>query len=129
MNQLYQEANGYKGDYIHPRFIAYMIRLGDLLDFDNNRFNPYSKIGLKEIPETSILHEQKHASVKHMLISPNSIEAELDCSNEEVYRVSRSWFDWLEKEVSNQSREWTNITPRNLGGLPPVINKGNIKIT
>lgn len=128
MNQLYQEANGYKGDYIHPRFIAYMIRLGDLLDFDNNRFNPYSKIGLKEIPETSILHEQKHASVKHMLISPNSIEAELDCSNEEVYRVSRSWFDWLEKEVSNQSREWTNITPRNLGGLPPVINKGNIKI-
>jgi len=39
MVKLYQEANGYKGDYIHPRFIAYMIRLGDLLDFDNNRFN------------------------------------------------------------------------------------------
>lgn len=128
MTQLYQEANGYKGDYIHPRFIAYMIRLGDLLDFDNNRFNPYSKIGLKEIPETSKLHEQKHASVKHMLISPNSIEAELDCPNEEVYRISRSWFDWLEKEVNNQSREWTNIAPRNLGGLPPVISKGNIKI-
>lgn len=128
MTQLYQEANGYKGDYIHPRFIAYMIRLGDLLDFDNNRFNPYSRIELKEMPETSKLHEQKHASVKHMLISPNSIEAELDCPNEEVYRVSRSWFDWLEKEVSNQSREWTNITPRNLGGLPPVISKGSIKI-
>lgn len=128
MAQLYQEANGYKGDYIHPRFIAYMIRLGDLLDFDNNRFNPYSKVGLKEIPKTSKLHEQKHASVKHMLISPNSIEAELDCPNEDVYRVSRSWFDWLEKEVSNQSREWTNITPRNLGGLPPVISKGSIKI-
>lgn len=128
MTQLYQEANGYKGDYIHPRFIAYMIRLGDLLDFDNNRFNPYSRIELKEMPETSKLHEQKHASVKHMLVSPNSIEAELDCPNEEVYRVSRSWFDWLEKEVSNQSREWTNITPRNLGGLPPVISKGSIKI-
>lgn len=128
MTQLYQEANGYKGDYIHPRFIAYMIRLGDLLDFDNNRFNPFSKIQLEDIPETSKLHEQKHASVKHMLISPNSIEAELDCPNEEVYRISRSWFDWLEKEVSNQSREWTNITPTNLGGLPPVISKGNIKI-
>ena len=128
MTQLYQEANGYKGDYIHPRFIAYMIRLGDLLDFDSNRFNPYFKFALKEIPETSKLHEQKHASVKHMLISPNSIEAELDCPNEEVYRISRGWFDWLEKEVSNQSREWTNIAPQDLGGLPPVISKGNIKI-
>lgn len=128
MLQLYQEANGYKGDYIHPRFIAYMIRLGDLLDFDNNRFNLYSRVVLKEVPETSKLHEQKHASVRHMLISPNSIEAELDCPNEEVYRVSRSWFDWLEKEVSSQSREWTNIAPLNLGGLPPVISKGSIKI-
>lgn len=50
-----------------------------------------------------------------MLISPNAIEAELDCPTEEVYRVSRSWFDWLEKEVSSQSREWTNITPSDLG--------------
>lgn len=128
MVKLYQEANGYKGDYIHPRFIAYMIRLGDLLDFDNNRFNIYSRTILKEIPETSKLHEQKHASVKHMLISPNAIEAELDCPTEDVYRVSRSWFDWLEKEVSSQSREWTNITPSDLGGLPPVISKDSIKI-
>ena len=42
MSRLYQEANGYKGDYIHPRFIACLIRLGDLLDFDNNRFNEFS---------------------------------------------------------------------------------------
>lgn len=128
MVKLYQEANGYKGDYIHPRFVAYMIRLGDLLDFDNTRFNVYSKTILKEVPETSKLHEQKHASVKHMLISPNAIEAVLDCPTEEVYRISRSWFDWLEKEVSNQSREWTNITPEDLGGLPPVISKDSIKI-
>lgn len=128
MVKLHQEANGYKGDYIHPRFIAYMIRLGDLLDFDNNRFNIYSRTILKEIPKTSKLHEQKHASVKHMLISPNAIEAELDCPTEEVYRVSRSWFDWLEKEVSNQSREWTNIAPSDLGGLPPVISKDSIRI-
>lgn len=128
MTRLYYEANGYRGDYIHPRFIAYMIRLGDLLDFDNNRFNAYSMVMLKDIPEQSKAHEQKHLSVKHMLISPNAIEAELDCPNEEVYRISRSWFDWLEEEVSNQSREWTSIAPGDLGGLPPIISKGNIKI-
>ncbi len=114
--------------YIHPRFIACMIRLGDLLDFDSNRFNAYSIAMVKEMPETSLLHKQKHASVKHKLISPLSIEAELDCQNESVYRMARSWFDWLEKEVEKQSREWSNITPDDLGGLPPMISKNSIKI-
>lgn len=126
--RLYQEANGYKGDYIHPRFIACMIRLGDLLDFDNNRFNAFSIASIKQMPETSILHKQKHAAVRHMLISPSKIEAELDCPNEGVYRTARSWFDWLEEEVNNQSQEWPNIAPSDLGGLPPIISKDSIKI-
>ena len=128
MSHLYQRANGLKGDYIHPRFIACMIRLGDLLDFDSNRFNAFSNATIKEMPETSVLHQQKHASVKHMLVSPTSIEAELDCHDEKVYRVARSWFDLLEKEVNMQSREWTNIAPEDLGGLPPVISKDCIRI-
>ena len=128
ISQLFQKANGLKGDYIHPRFIACMIRLGDLLDFDSNRFNAFSNATIKEMPETSVLHQQKHASVKHMLVSPSSIEAELDCHDEKVYRVARTWFDWLEKEVNMQSREWTNIAPEDLGGLPPVISKNSIKI-
>lgn len=128
MTCLYPKANGYKGDYIHPRFIACMIRLGDLLDFDSNRFNAYSIATIKEMPKTSLLHQQKHTSVKHMLISPNTIEAELDCLDEKVYRISRSWFDWLENEVNNQSREWTNIAPADLGGLPPIISKDCIRI-
>ena len=128
MTQLYQRANGFKGDYIHPRFIACMIRLGDLLDFDSDRFNAFSNATIKEMPETSVLHQQKHAAVKHMLISPTSIEAELDCQNENVYRIARSWFDWLEKEVNMQSREWTNIAPEDLGGLPPVISKNSIRV-
>lgn len=128
MSSLYQTANGFKGDYIHPRFIACMLRLGDLLDFDSDRFNPYFIATLKEMPETSLMHQQKHASVKHMLISPNSIEAELDCNDEDVYRISRSWFDWLEDEVSRQSREWTRISPIDLGGLPPVMSKNSVRI-
>lgn len=126
--KLYSKANGLKGDYIHPRFIACMIRLGDLLDFDSNRFNSYSIATIKKMPDISLLHQQKHASVKHMLVSPNSIEVELNCMDEDVYRISKNWFDWLENEVNNQSREWTNIAPDDLGGLPPVISKDSIRI-
>ena len=102
MSHLYFKADGFKGDYIHPRFIACMVRLGDWLDFDSNRFNLYANASLKEMPEISKVHQLKHASVKHKLVSPSAIEAELDCPDEKVYRVSRNWFDWLEKEVNNQ---------------------------
>ena len=128
ISHLHHKANGYKSDYIHPRFIACMIRLGDLLDFDSNRFNAFSIATIEKIPDTSISHQQKHAAVRHMLISPTSIEAELNCNDEEVYRIARSWFDWLENEVNNQSREWSNIVPSDLGGLPPIISKDSIKI-
>lgn len=128
MTRLYPKANGYKGDYIHPRFIACMIRLGDLLDFDDNRFSTFSIASIKDMPDVSALHLQKHASVRHMLISPTAIEAELDCSEENVFRIARSWFDWLEEEVNNQSREWSNIAPPDLGGLPPIISKDSIRI-
>lgn len=128
MSSLYHQANGYRGDYIHPRFIASLIRLGDLLDFDNNRFNAFSIASIKEMPEVSVMHLQKHISVKHMLISPTKIEAELDCPSESVYRTSMNWFDWLDDEVLKQGREWTNIAPLDLGGLPPTISKDAIKI-
>lgn len=125
---LYQKADGWKGDFIHPRFIACMIRLGDLLDFDSNRFDEYSLSTIEKIPETSVLHKEKHSSVKHVLISSNAIEAELNCQSDSVYRVARKWFDWLEDEVSFQSREWSNIAPEDLSGLPPMISKGSIRI-
>ena len=103
---LYQRANGFKGDYVHPRFIACMIRLGDLLDFDSNRFNVYAIATIKQMPDISQSHHEKHLSVKHMLVSPESIEAEMNCSDENVYRITKNWFDWLETEGDNQSREY-----------------------
>ena len=45
-----QKATGFKSDFVHPRFIASMIRMGDLLDIDNNRFNPYSLAMVKDVP-------------------------------------------------------------------------------
>ncbi len=128
MSSLHEKAIGHKCDTIHPRFIACMIRLGDLLDVDNNRFNAYAIASIEKMPETSLLHQQKHAALKHLLISPDMIEVTLDCTNNDVYRISRSWFDWLEEEVNNQSREWSNIAPEKLGGLPPVISKNSIRI-
>lgn len=116
------------GDEFHPRFIACMIRLGDLLDFDNGRFNPISMKQVKKMPDVSETEYLKHESVTHMYISPTAIEATLICYDDRVYRAARSWFDWLEDEVKDQSLNWTKIAPCILSGLPPVIDRDAIKI-
>lgn len=123
-----QEDDGLRGDKVHPRFIACMIRLGDLLDVDSNRFNSFTMATLKEVPESSKAHFDKHQSVKHLLISPNGIEAELDCPTDASYRVARELFDMLEKEVEKQSQNWNRIAPGDLGGLPPVLHSDKINI-
>lgn len=121
------ESNGISTDRINPRLIACLLRLGDLLDVDDSRFNLFTERVFK-YPNSSQLHKQKHSSIKHILITPEAIEITSDCPNEEVYRLARSWFDWLEKEVEKQSKEWSNIAPSDLGGSSPTIPKGKIKV-
>lgn len=128
MSLLPLEDDGLRGDKVHPRFIACMIRMGDLLDVDSNRFNSFTMATLKEVPESSKAHFDKHQSVKHLLISPNGIEAELDCPTDASYRVARELFDMLEKEVEKQSQNWNRIAPDDLGGLPPVLHSDKINI-
>lgn len=128
MKILKRDADGYKGDYIHPRFIACMIRMGDLLDIDSNRFNDFASSMIKEVPESSKAHYDKHQAVKHLFISPSGIEAELDCKTDASYRVARQVFDWLQKEVEKLSGNWSRIAPDNLGGLPSVLHTDSINI-
>ncbi|GAB3639715.1 HD domain-containing protein [Spirosoma arcticum] len=122
-------SDGYSSDKMHPRFIACLLRIGDLLDVDDKRFNLFqSKVIDENLPETSDNHYQKHSSIKHLLISPKSIEITADCSDDRVYRVARDWFDWLQKEVEDQSKEWSYIAPIELIGIAPTISRGKLKV-
>jgi len=67
-------------DYAHPRFIAILLRLGDLLDMDSNRFSPYIYKYSGTVKEGTdsyegIVHEIKHYSVRNICISPEAIGA------------------------------------------------------
>ena len=129
VDKLEYESNGFASDKMHPRFIAFLLRLGDLLDIDDKRFNPFTeRVFSNTLPKISTTHKEKHASTKHFLVRPDKIEITVDCESDEVYRIAREWFDWLQKEVEDQSREWSNIAPENLTGLPPSISRGKLKV-
>ena len=114
-------TNGFNADYVHPRFLAQMLRMGDLLDVDNNRFNTTNETVFGEIPESSKNHWEKHMSARHMLITPDIIEYRADCSKPEVYRETRFFLSWLKEEIEFWTLNWKNIMPENIKGSAPRL--------
>ena len=72
------QGMGQADDIVYPRRIAAFLRLGDLLDLDNKRFdeNAYALIG--DVPTTTEAHRAKHASLEHFLVRDNKIEVAYD---------------------------------------------------
>lgn len=112
----------------HPRFVACLLRLGDLLDIDDNRFCPVmQKIAGDNRPALSKAHEDKHASIRHFELNPERIEITAECETIDGYLEAFKWFDWLKQEMQNQMSRWQDIVPtRDFGPLPTL---GNIEIS
>lgn len=130
----FREA-GMARDDCHPRFIACLLRLGDLLDLDDNRFCPVMQgIAGKDRPALSKAHEDKHAAIRHLRIDQERISVEAECQTVDGYLETFRWFGWLKEEMQAQMSQWRDIVPsRELGLLPtlgPVSVRlaGNLKI-
>lgn len=121
--ELDYQTNGYNADYAHPRFVAQMLRMGDLLDADNNRFNKANEVVFGKIPESSRNHWERHMSANHILITPNVIEYRADCSKVEVYRENRLFLSRLREEVEFWTLHWKDIMPESMKGTPPKLGK------
>lgn len=125
-------ADGVVGDNFHPRFVAAMLRLGDLLDLDNDRFPRWfvREAAQKQslIPRLSRLHYFKHEAVSHLLVSPSKIEIRADCKSDkggfETADLIGQWTSWLQKECFDLRLAWEEIAPEDFGMPPgePSIN-------
>jgi hypothetical protein len=126
MNLPFVEA-GIDIENAHPRFIACMLRLGDLLDLDNNRFSEVMLKTLTQIPLDTLKHKQKHLSFDRIRIDRDVIEITAYCKDDyETANITQAWLDYLNKEVSNQMIRWNTIVPsRDFGYLPTI---GDLKV-
>ncbi|MFZ0256673.1 MAG: hypothetical protein WAN46_13765 [Gammaproteobacteria bacterium] len=145
---------GLATDTCHPRFVAFMLRLGDLLDLDNGRFCPVLTATLGALPSSSMSHAAKHAAITRFYVSPERVEVTAECdprrptrresantelpeSTESIgwqdshgedpygaYEAVSSWFDWLTKELEFLATRWADIAPPEFGGAPSI---GEIK--
>lgn len=123
IKQLSREADGFGDDDVHPQFIAVLLRVGDLLDLDNNRFDIFTLKHYGKLPHISALHYMKHQAVEHLLIQPDRIEVTARSDDFEVCQISMIWFDSLRNEIINMITRWKEIAPPELTGCRMGIPK------
>lgn len=117
--KLNQEDSGFAHDYVHPRFIAILLQLGDALDMDNDRFHPLFKEYLGDIPRISEMHYDKHKAIRRLRITNQKISISADCKDQDVLRLVRQECDGIKNILQNATYYWSVIRPKESNiGLP-----------
>jgi len=110
----------------HPRFIACLLRIGDLLDLDNNRFSEVMLRTLSKIPIDTINHKSKHLSIESFRVDNERIDVTAKCNDYDTANIAQHWFNYLDSEISRQMINWNNIVPfKDFGYLPTI---GELKV-
>ena len=115
---------------INMPFLAVVLRLADILDFDRDRT---PEVLLKNIHFTSAvsLHEwEKHRSVAGWSISPDLIRFTIKCSHPAYEVAARTYMDWIDRELLS-SKEFCRMQPRHIEGyelnLPSHVDRTRIE--
>lgn len=111
-----EKENDIETGHCHPRFIAYMLRLGDLLDINNNRFSIIDLFHYGKLPDNSKLHKEKHEAIEHINFTDRIIELTARSDIEEVCQLTSDWFTWIREEVGFLISNWTAFAPPEIGG-------------
>ena len=109
------------GDVAHPRLVASLLRLGDLLDLDDGRHCPTQLLAVGKLPALSRAHLEKHRSIVSKSVTANSIEIRAKCQTFNSFEVQNDWFEYIEKEIEDQDRHWGDIAPEGYIGKLPTI--------
>jgi hypothetical protein len=113
----------------HPRYVAFLLRMGDLLDIDDNRFCPVMmRMNGSSLPSESHTHYEKHQSIRHFRLDSDRIEIKVVCPSPESYEQAHQWFKWLEDEHYKQSQHWHKIVPSKKLGRLPTLSSPDVSI-
>lgn len=120
--------DGYANDYIHPRFIAVLLQLGDSLDLDNDRFHPLVKEVMGRLPWESEKHFKKHRAIRRLRISPLKITVAADCDSSEVLRLINKECNGIKNILKNAAYHWSAICPDDLDAHLPNFEPVEFRI-
>jgi hypothetical protein len=135
LGRLTQHEKGIDNDIAHPKFVQMLLRIGDLLDIDNNRFNT-SQLELLNEEKISLITKGeilKHKAVSNLYISPKKIslyfsimleESCDDLKRDQTVKAACNSISNLRKYIRTDLKEfaekWSQIAPDTMSGSVPV---------
>jgi hypothetical protein len=88
-----------RGDTVNVRFLALLLRLGDLLDMSSDRACPMLLNAACPLPADGLAHWTKYQRIRHRLTAPDRIEITAECETQEEHRFLQDWCQWLVDEA------------------------------
>lgn len=98
-NGRFPEERTVLGDKVNVRFLARLLRIGDLLDMDTARTDPMTAKAVGPLPLSAVPHWKQYHDKIDENISPDVVRFEFKCRDQETHRVLRDWLAWLEAEI------------------------------
>jgi hypothetical protein len=85
---------------VNIRFLALILRLADILDFDRDRTPDVLYRSIHFTNQVSIIEWEKHRSVQGWTIQPDLIRFDMKFTHPVYEKATRHFFDWIDKELS-----------------------------
>lgn len=127
----YPERRDIRGQQVNVRFLAILLRFGDLLDVSHDRACPLLLNAASPLPAESLAHWTQYRRITHRLTSPDVIEITADCYTQKEHRFLQDWCQWMVDEILQAGTLMARATRHNDWQAPEVSfdnGRGTIKI-
>jgi molecular chaperone HtpG len=122
---LFPESEDIRGEKVNVRFLAILLRLGDLLDLRYQRACPLLRSAASPLPPESAPHWTQYDRILHRDTRPDVIEIRARCQHPEEHRVLLDWCRWLVEEVENAGTVMRHAVRHGEWRPPRVCLTGN----
>lgn len=100
-NERFPDLSDIRDEKVNLRFLAILLRLGDLLDMSVDRACPLLLSAASPLPPDSFPHWEQYQAITMRATSPQAIRITAECPNQEVHRVLQDWCQWIVDEVNH----------------------------
>jgi hypothetical protein len=90
-----------RGQAVNVRFVATILRLGDLLDMSCDRACPVLLNAACPLPSDSLAHWTQYQRIIHRLTAPDRVEIIAECETQDEHRVLQDWCQWIVDETKS----------------------------
>jgi len=118
-SERFPERRDIRGDKVNVRFMAILLRIGDLLDLSYDRACPLLLNAACPLPPESLAQWSKYQRITHRMTAPDRIEITADCETQEEHRFLLDWCQWLVDEL-REARNLMARATRHNDWIPPT---------